>query len=64
MISLAVADLLASICVPIITIPDLSTGSNIWYFGAVMCKILPSVSPATLVASSWSLMLIAMDRYR
>ncbi len=61
--SLAVSDLLASLFVPLTMIADLSNKSNIWYFGAAMCHILPSISPMTLAASSWSLMLIAVDRY-
>eukprot|EP00112_Aurelia_sp_Birch-Aquarium-sp1_P009390 Seg2066.5 transcript_id=Seg2066.5/GoldUCD/mRNA.D3Y31 product="C3a anaphylatoxin chemotactic receptor" protein_id=Seg2066.5/GoldUCD/D3Y31 len=64
MISLAAADLLASIFVPILVITDLTTNDVKWYFGAAMCKILPSVSPLTLAVSSWSLVLIAADRYK
>ena len=64
MMSLAIADLLASIFVPINVITDLTTNDMKWYFGALMCKILPAVSPLTLAVSSWSLVLIAADRYR
>ena len=64
MISLAAADLLGSIFVPILVISDLTTNDVKWYFGAAMCKILPSVSPLTLAVSSWSLVLIAADRYK
>ena len=63
MISLAVADLLASLFVPILAVHDFLSNLR-WHLGLVMCKILPSVSPICLAASSWSLVLIAADRCR
>ena len=62
-LSLAFADLLASVFVPVLVIHDLVSNLK-WHLGAAMCKILPSISPVTLIVSSWSLVLIAIDRYR
>ncbi|XP_065057499.1 C3a anaphylatoxin chemotactic receptor-like [Rhopilema esculentum] len=62
-LSLAFADLLASVFVPVLVIHDLVSNLK-WQLGAAMCKILPSISPVTLIVSSWSLVLIAIDRYR
>eukprot|EP00112_Aurelia_sp_Birch-Aquarium-sp1_P004113 Seg1467.7 transcript_id=Seg1467.7/GoldUCD/mRNA.D3Y31 product="C3a anaphylatoxin chemotactic receptor" protein_id=Seg1467.7/GoldUCD/D3Y31 len=64
MMSLATADLLASFFVPILIITDLTTNDLKWYFGPLMCKILPAISPLTVAVSTWSLVLIAADRYR
>lgn len=63
MLSLAVADLLSSLFVPILAVHDIFSEVK-WYLGAAMCKILPAISPVTLSASSWSLVLISADRYR
>ena len=63
MVSLAFADLMASVFVPVLTIHDFLSNLR-WHLGSVMCKILPSISPISVAASSWSLVLIAADRYR
>ena len=63
MISLAVADLLASLFVPILAVQDFVSNLR-WHLGSLMCRLLPSVPSICLVASSWSLVLIAADRYR
>jgi len=63
MVSLAFADLLASVFVPLLAIHDFLSNLR-WHLGSMMCKILPSISPISLAASSWSLVLIAADRYR
>ena len=62
--SLAVADLLASVFGPLSMIIGMVTDFKLWYFGNVGCVIIHSVSPITLLASSWSLVLISLDRYR
>eukprot|EP00794_Sanderia_malayensis_P020047 gene20047-22014_t len=64
LISLATADFLASFFGPLIMIGDLAGDLNQWYFGELMCKVLPAISPITLIASSWSLAMISYDRYR
>ncbi len=64
LVSLAIADLLASMFGPLIMISDLAGDLNRWYFGAAMCKLLPAISPITLIASSWSLAMISYDRHR
>ena len=63
-VSLAVADLLASVSVPVLMISDMASDFKVWHFGHIGCHILPSISPITLVASSWSLVVISLDRYR
>ena len=63
-VSLAITDLLSSIFVPLVMINDLVGDFKVWYLGKIGCYILPSVSPVTLIASSWSLALISLDRYR
>ena len=63
MVSLAFADLLTSVFVPMLTIHDFLSNLR-WHLGSVMCKILPPISPISVTASSWSLLLIAADRYR
>ena len=62
-ISLACADLLASASTPLQPINDILWHQR-WHIGSTMCKILPTVAPTSLAASSWSLVLIAADRYR
>ena len=63
MVSLAAADFLASLFVPILTIHDFLSNLR-WHLAPIMCNILPAISPISLVASSWSLVLITADRYR
>ena len=63
-IALAATDLLASILMPLLHIPGLLSKDGRWYFGASICKLLPTFSPMTLIVSAWTLVLIAGDRYR
>lgn len=63
-LSLACADFLSSIFVPMVMLNDLLTDFSGWLYGEVMCYILPAINPGTLSASSWSLVLISLDRYR
>ena len=63
-VCLAVADLLASFCVPLVTIHDLLSSDYLWHLGTVLCYLLTPLLPVTLIASSWSLVLISIDRYR
>ena len=62
-ISLAVADLLASFFIPLLMIRDLLSFNN-WEFGQIGCKIIPSISPLTMLASSFNMMVISIDRLR
>eukprot|EP00794_Sanderia_malayensis_P015749 gene15749-17338_t len=62
-VCLAVADLLASFFVPFVTIHDVINYPH-WYLGEFMCYLLTPLLPLTLIASSWSLVLISLDRYR
>ena len=63
MVSLAVTDLLSSALVPIKVIQDI-LGNWRWHLGSATCEILASIFPISLAASSWSLALIAADRFR
>ena len=62
-VSLAVADLLASFFVPFVIAYDFLS-PRAWYLGQVMCHLLPALNPINLIASSWTLVLISLDRYR
>ena len=64
MLSLAVADFLASFFIPFVTFGDLHTNFGKWHFGDFGCKVLPAFYPLTITASGWSLVLISLDRYR
>ena len=64
LISLAIADLMALISGTMTMIGDLMGDLKRWYFGGLMCKLLPSMSPITLFASSWTLAVISYDRFR
>ena len=61
---LASVDFLASFFIPITMIPDIITNHSDWYFGALGCKVLPLIPPITIFASVWTLVAIAVDRYR
>ena len=63
MISLACADLLASAFAFVQPMSSFIWHQR-WHLGSALCKILPTIAPISLVASSWSLVLIAADRYR
>ena len=63
-ISLAITDFLASVFVPLVMINDIVGDFRVWYLGKTGCYVLPSVSPLTLTASSWFLVLISLDHYR
>ena len=62
-VNLAVADILASATVPLVIIHDLLSNGK-WYLGSFLCYLLPALNPITLVASSWALVVISIDRYR
>lgn len=63
-LSLACADFLSSVFVPMVMLNDLITDFSDWFYGEMMCHALPAITPVTLCASSWSLVLISLDRYR
>lgn len=62
-VNLAVADILASAAVPTVIIRDL-LHTHRWNLGSFLCYLLPALNPITLVASSWALVVISIDRYR
>ena len=62
-VNLAVADILASAAVPLVIIHDLLCIGR-WNLGSFLCHLLPALNPVTLVASSWALVVISIDRYR
>lgn len=62
-LSLAAADILASVFVPVLFMHDL-IANMVWHLGVAMCKVLPSIPIISLAASSWSLVLIAADRFK
>ena len=63
-ISLAITDFLSSIIIPLVMVHDVMTDLEMWCLGKIGCLVLPAVSPATVTASCWFLVLIALDRYR
>ena len=63
-LSLACADFLASLIVPMVFLNDLVSDYSNWFYGKAMCYVLPTISPLTMCASGWSLVLISVDRYR
>ena len=62
-VSLAVADLLASATVPLVIVHDLLSNHR-WYLSEFLCHLLPVLNPVTLVTSSWALVVISAERYR
>ena len=62
-VSLAVADVFASAAVPFVIVHDLTNVPR-WRLGGFLCHFLSVLNPITLVASSWGLVVISIDRYR
>ena len=62
-VNLAIADVFASAAVPFVIIHDLLYIPR-WHLGSFLCHLLPVLNPITLVASSWALVIISIDRYR
>ena len=63
-LSLACADFLASLFMPMVFLNDLVTNYSGWLYGKAMCYILNPFSLATICASGWSLVFISLNRYR
>ena len=63
-LSLACADFLASLFMPMVFLNDLITDYSGWLYGKAMCYILNPLSLATICASGWSLVFISLNRYR
>ena len=63
-LSLACADFIGSLVAPLIMIGDLITDMSVWIYGEILCYVMPTITPATLCASAWSLVLISVDRLR
>ena len=63
-LSLACADLFGSLAAPLIMLNDLITDMSVWFYGGILCYIMPAITPATMCASAWSLVLISVDRLR
>ena len=64
MLSLASADLLASLAAPLVMLSDLITDFSGWFYGEMLCYVMPTISPITMCASAWTLVLISVDRLR
>ncbi|XP_066506556.1 trace amine-associated receptor 6-like [Hoplias malabaricus] len=60
-LSLAVADLLVGMFVMPVNIMQLM--DSCWYLGKIACSVIPLISFLAMVASIFSLVLIAVDRY-
>ena len=63
-LSLACADFLVSLVAPLIVLNDLITGASVWFYGEILCYVMPPISIATMCASAWSLVFISVDRLR
>ena len=64
-VSLAIADLLVSIFIPVVMIHDLMTTFQSWkLFGNIGCMIFPSINALTMVSSAWMMVVIAISRFR
>ena len=64
MLSLASADFLASLAAPLVMLSDLITDFSGWFYGEMLCYVMPTISPITMCASAWTLVLISADRLR
>ncbi|XP_066506395.1 trace amine-associated receptor 6-like [Hoplias malabaricus] len=60
-LSLAVADLLVGLIVMPVNIMQLM--DSCWYLGKIACSVIPLISFLAMLASVYSLVLIAVDRY-
>ncbi|XP_066506300.1 trace amine-associated receptor 6-like [Hoplias malabaricus] len=60
-LSLAVADLIVGLIVMPVNILQLM--DSCWYLGKIICNMLPVVNSLSVLASVFSLVLIAVDRY-
>ena len=64
-LSLAVADLISSVFVPIVSTHDLVLNFNNWLLlGNIGCKLFVSIDHVTMLASSFMLILISVERLR
>ena len=63
-LSLACADFLGSLVVPLVMLNDLITNMSVWFYGEILCHIMPVITLTTMCASAWSLVLISVDRLR
>eukprot|EP00112_Aurelia_sp_Birch-Aquarium-sp1_P011800 Seg2482.1 transcript_id=Seg2482.1/GoldUCD/mRNA.D3Y31 product="C3a anaphylatoxin chemotactic receptor" protein_id=Seg2482.1/GoldUCD/D3Y31 len=63
-ISLATTDFITSVLGPLKVIVILSSRFTLWHFGLLAGEIIGFINQSTLLTSSWSLVLIAFDRYR
>ncbi|XP_038057193.1 orexin receptor type 2-like isoform X2 [Patiria miniata] len=60
-VNLAVADILVSlVCLPITVVVDISES---WFFGDVMCSVIPYIQNTSVCVSIFTLTMIAVDRY-
>lgn len=63
-LALAFTDLISSICAPMDVLNQIITNRIGWFYGEVMCHILPAIMPITFDSSVWLLVAISCDRYR
>ena len=63
-ISLAITDFITSVLGPLMLIVIHSSRFTFWHFGHLANEIIGFINRSTLLISSWSLVLIAIDRHR
>ncbi|XP_071807929.1 orexin receptor type 2-like [Asterias amurensis] len=60
-VNLAVADILVSlVCLPVTVVVDVS---ETWFFGGVLCLIIPYIQNTSVCVSVFTLTMIAVDRF-
>lgn len=62
-VSLAIADLLGSVFIPINMIHDITNYDN-WLLGSFGCKLITSMNPFLAVTSAWMMVAISLTRFR
>ena len=65
---LAINDLISSIVVPFAQVHAILQSSmdpyGAWYLGKFLCHILPGIQSMFLIATSWILVAISLERFR
>ncbi|KAJ3624919.1 hypothetical protein MTP99_018508 [Tenebrio molitor] len=63
-ISLALSDILGTVAIAAINMVDLAQDVMVWPLGDFLCRFLPMCQMTGILASSFALVFIAIDRYR
>lgn len=63
-VSLAIADLLGSIFIPMNMIHDITNYNEWLLLGRLGCKVVTSMNPFLTVTSAWMMVAIAITRFR